>query len=149
MKVVGLMSGTSADAIDAALVEWPDAGDPRPFALLAYREEPIATELRDRIHRLAAGRVPGDETLAELAALDVLLGERFAECARRVVAEAGVELGAVAGIGSHGQTVAHHPERHATLQIGDPSVIAERTGCTTVADFRTRDMAAGMSWMRV
>lgn len=137
------MSGTSADGVDAALVEWPDAGPPRPFRLLAFREEPFEPELQDRIHRLAAARVPGAEALRELAELDVLLGERFAGAALALARDAGIGLEAVAAIASHGQTVAHHPERHATLQIGDPSCIAERTGCTTVADFRPRDVAAG------
>ena len=89
------------------------------------------------------GSTPGPETLRELAALDVLLGERFAEAAAAVAAEAGIALDAVRAVASHGQTVAHHPELRATLQIGDPSVIAERTGCTMVADFRPRDLAAG------
>jgi anhydro-N-acetylmuramic acid kinase len=143
VKVIGLMSGTSADGVDAALVEWPDSPEVRPFRLLGYRETPYPRALQERIHRAAAGRVPGPEALAELACLDVLLGERFASAAADVAASAGVGLGAVDAIASHGQTLAHFPERRATLQIGDPSVIAERTGCTTVADFRARDVAAG------
>jgi anhydro-N-acetylmuramic acid kinase len=137
------MSGTSADAIDAALVEWPDGPAARPFALRAYREVAWPPKLRRRIHQLAAGRVPAEEVLAELAELDVLLGERFAEAAGDVASAAGLTLEAVDAIASHGQTVAHHPERRATLQLGDPSRIAERTGVTTVADFRPRDVAAG------
>ncbi len=137
------MSGTSADGIDAALVEWPASEEARPFRLAAHVERPFEPELQARIHRLAAGRVPGPEALRELAALDVALGERFAEAARAAADKAGVALDQVDAIGSHGQTVAHHPELRATLQIGDPSVIAERTGCTVVADFRTRDVAAG------
>jgi anhydro-N-acetylmuramic acid kinase len=141
--MIGLMSGTSADGIDAALVEWPEGEAVRPFRLVAFREDPFAGELQDRIHRLAAGRVPGGDALRELAALDVLLGERFAAAAAAVAAEAGIPLSRIAGIGSHGQTIAHHPELSATLQIGDPSRIAERTGVATVADFRARDLAAG------
>jgi anhydro-N-acetylmuramic acid kinase len=143
MRVVGLMSGTSADAVDAALVEWPAGAAPRPFRLLAYREDPLPKELRDRIHRLAAGRVPGPDAVRELATLDVELGERFADSARAVVEQGGLTLQEIDAIASHGQTVGHFPERRATLQLGDPSVIAERTGCTTVADFRPRDVAAG------
>lgn len=143
MLVIGLMSGTSADGIDAALVEWPDDASIRPFRLVAHREEPFDEVLQDRIHRLAAGRVPGASALRELAALDVELGERFAAAAHALAATAGVALGDIAAIASHGQTVAHHPEHRASLQIGDPSVIAERTGCRTVADFRARDLAAG------
>jgi len=136
MLVIGLMSGTSADAVDAALVEWPDGPDPRPFRLRAYLEEPLPAELQRRVHRLAAGRCAPGEALRELAALDVALGERFAAAALAVADRAGVAPDAIAAIGSHGQTVAHHPELRATLQIGDPSLIAERTGIPTVADFR-------------
>jgi anhydro-N-acetylmuramic acid kinase len=143
MRVIGLMSGTSADGVDAALVEWPDGSEARPFTLLAFREEPLPPELQARIHRLAAGRVAGSSALRELARLDVEMGERFAVAAASVASSAGVPLAEVDAIASHGQTVAHHPEDRATLQIGDPSVVAERTGCTTVADFRPRDVAAG------
>jgi anhydro-N-acetylmuramic acid kinase len=137
------MSGTSADAIDAALVAWPDDGATRPFELLAFHEEPIEPALQDRVHRLAAGRVASATVLKELAALDVLLAERFAAAAAAVARAAGVALQAVDAVASHGQTVAHHPELGASLQIGDPSRIAERTGVTTVGDFRARDLAAG------
>jgi anhydro-N-acetylmuramic acid kinase len=143
MLVIGLMSGTSADSIDAALVEWPDTAEARPFRLLALHERAMPPELQSRIHALAAGEVPGARALEELAFLDVLLGERFAEAARGAADDAGVGLADVDAIASHGQTVAHHPEHHATLQIGDPSIVAERTGVTTVADFRPRDMALG------
>jgi len=143
MRVIGLMSGTSADGIDAALVEWPDGSAPRPFRLVAFREEPFAAELQERIHRLAAAAVPGPEALRELVRLDVLLGERFAAAAAALAEQAGIPLDSVDAIASHGQTVAHHPEDRGTLQIGDPSVIAERTGVTTIADFRPRDVAAG------
>ena len=137
------MSGTSADAVDAALVEWPGSAEVRPFRLLAFREDPLPDPLRTRIHRLAAARVPGPDVLRELLALDVELGERFAASAAAVAADAGVPLGDVAAIASHGQTVAHHPELRGTLQLGDPSVLAERTGRPVVADFRARDLAAG------
>jgi anhydro-N-acetylmuramic acid kinase len=137
------MSGTSADGVDAALVEWPDGASARPFRLLAHREDPLPASLQRRVHQLAAGRVDQAETLRELAVLDVELGERFAAAAAAVAGQADLPLDAVDAIASHGQTVAHHPEARATLQIGDPSLIAERTGCITVADFRPRDLAAG------
>lgn len=148
MRIIGLMSGTSADGVDAALVEWDSDTAPRPFRLIAFCETPYPSELQERIHRLAAGRLaPVDgapsDGLRELAALDVGLGERFAAAAIALVQQADVPLASIDGIASHGQTVAHYPELRATLQIGDPSVIAERTGCTTIADFRPRDIAAG------
>ena len=137
------MSGTSADGVDAALVEWPDGPETQPFRLLAFEETPLERAFQERIHRLAAGRLPAQDVLAELAGLDVELGERFAAAACALAKAAAVPLERIAAIASHGQTVAHHPERRATLQIGDPSVIAERTGRTVVADFRPRDLAAG------
>jgi anhydro-N-acetylmuramic acid kinase len=143
MLVIGLMSGTSADGVDAALVEWPEREDARPFRLLALAERPYPGALQARIHRLAAGEVPAVDALRELIALDVLLADRFAEAAEAAAREAGVALETVDAIASHGQTVAHHPDLAGTLQIGCPSRLAERTGCRVVADFRARDLAAG------
>ena len=137
------MSGTSADGVDAALVEWPDGVLERPLRLVAFREDRFPPDFQRRIHDLAAGRVPAGAVLAELAGLDVELGERFAAAASALADQAGLALSEIDAIASHGQTVAHHPERRATLQIGDPSLIAERTGCTTIADFRPRDLALG------
>jgi len=115
MFVIGLMSGTSADGVDAALVEWPDDAATRPFRLVAFHSERFDRALQDRIHQLAAGRLDGAVVLRELAALDVLLAERFAAAAAAVAREAGVPLAAIDAIASHGQTVAHHPELRATL----------------------------------
>jgi anhydro-N-acetylmuramic acid kinase len=143
MRVIGLMSGTSADGVDAALVDWPDDGAVRPFRLEGFREDPFEAELQDRIHALAAGRVAGSEVLRELLSLDVLLAERFAATAAALAREAGVGLEAVDAIASHGQTVAHQPDLSGSLQLGNPSRIAERTGVTTIGNFRSRDLAAG------
>ena len=143
LRVIGLMSGTSADGVDAAWVDWPDGPEATPFELVAFLEIPLGDELQARVHEVAAGRLPAGAGPAALVELDVLLGERFAEAAAAVAEKAGRSLEQVDAIASHGQTVAHHPERRATLQIGDPSVIAERTGATVVADFRARDVAAG------
>ncbi len=143
MLVIGLMSGTSADGIDAALVEWPDTEAATPFRLVAHAHLPHPALLQQRIHTLAAGGVPGPDVLREVASLDVELGERFAEAAHMGAKAAGLAIDRVDGVASHGQTIAHHPEHRASLQIGDPSVIAERTGCTTIADFRPRDLALG------
>ncbi len=132
---IGLMSGTSVDAIDAALVRF----DPRP-SVVAARSFPLARDLRARLRAIT------DQTPLGIAAqLDVELGRLFAAAALELLRDAGLPPAAVRAIGSHGQTIWHAPasEPPYTLQIGDPNVIAERTGITTVADFRRRDLAAG------
>jgi anhydro-N-acetylmuramic acid kinase len=121
------MSGTSADGISAALVRL------EPFAVLASGTLRFRPADQQRILRLKSA------TAAELSAANAWLGESFARAARRLIAKTGATVDV---IGSHGQTVFHEPGRH-TLQIGEPSIIAERTGITTVADFRPRDIAAG------
>ncbi|HIF97794.1 MAG TPA: anhydro-N-acetylmuramic acid kinase [Myxococcales bacterium] len=143
MLVIGLMSGTSADAVDAALVEWPGGTATRPFLLRAYRELPLGRSEQARVHALAAGEVDSGEAMRELIDLDRILGERFAEAAMAVADAAGVPLDDIDGIASHGQTIAHHPEVGGTLQIGSLALIAERTGCRVIGDFRPGDMAAG------
>jgi anhydro-N-acetylmuramic acid kinase len=141
MWVVGLMSGTSADAIDAALVEWPDEAQATPFRLMAYREFSHAEALQSEIHRLAAGDLAGTKMLEELIRLDRVLADRFAEATLSLLREAGVSPQEVAGIASHGQTVAHHPEHGGSLQIGCPARLAERLQRPVIADFRRRDLA--------
>jgi len=133
------MSGTSADAIDAAVVRVGAA--PADVELLALHSEPLDETLRARIHELVSGAVP----LRELLRLDALLGERFAAAALAAARAAGVRMEDVRGIGSHGQTVAHHPEPEVrgTLQIGSAAVIHARTGRPVVSDFRSADIAAG------
>ena len=143
VRVIGLMSGTSADGVDAALVEWPEGMLERPLHLLRVPPGSASARAPAADPRSRRRAVPAGEVLAELAGLDVELGERFAASAAALAEDAGVALSEIDAIASHGQTVAHHPARRATLQIGDPSVIAERTGCTTVADFRPRDLALG------
>lgn len=135
---IGLMSGTSADGIDAALVELTD----RP-RLLHSHSEPYPEALRRDLLDLADNQTP--IPLSELGRLDHRVGTCFAEAVQRLLQEAGVAAAEVTAIGSHGQTVAHFPdgEHPFSLQIGDPSVIAERTGILTVADFRRADLAAG------
>ena len=141
MIVVGLMSGTSVDAIDAAVVDLREEGDELRVRLLAYAETPHDEALRARVHVLfdpAAGRTD------ELCEVDFRLGESFAAAASAALARAGVAADLVA---SHGQTVWHQVDRDgrvtSTLQLGEPSLIAERLGATVVADFRPRDVAAG------
>ena len=135
---LGLISGTSADGIDAVLVRFEPV-----LTLLAARTYPWDGTVRERLLALATGAAA--MRLDAYGQLDVEVGECFARCANALLAEAGLEPADVAAIGSHGQTVCHRPhgDHPFTLQIGDPSVIAERTGITTVADFRRADVAAG------
>jgi anhydro-N-acetylmuramic acid kinase len=135
---VGLISGTSADAIDAALL----AFDPAP-RVLASRASAYAAPVRDAI--LALSRGNARTSLEALGELDVRVGRAFADAANQLLRAAGVSREAVAAIGSHGQTIRHRPRADPpyTIQIGDPATIAEHTGITTVADFRRRDVAAG------
>jgi anhydro-N-acetylmuramic acid kinase len=147
MKVVGLMSGTSGDGVDAAVVDIRGRAQDLRVRLLAFAPMPYPAALQRRIVAAAA-----QGTVAEICRLNVVLGEWFAKAALRAVKQAGLRTADVPLIGSHGQTI-HHlpaPEREAglglirsTLQIAEPAVIAERTGITTVADFRPRDLAAG------
>lgn len=143
MKVLGVMSGTSLDGVDAALLE-VGGESPETFSwrLLAFHSEGYRSRERDSIRStIESGGA------AELTRLHAVLGERFACCALSCCARAGVAPESVAAIGSHGQTVWHDPPaagaRGATLQLGDPATIAELTGIPVVSDFRTRDVAAG------
>jgi len=141
------MSGTSADGIDAALVEITREGNQPAVTLLHFERRPYPPGIRDRILRLA----DHPDALREVCRLNALLGEFFAQAALDLVEAARMSVTEVALIGSHGQTVCHLPIPVAegnlllrsTLQIGEPCVIAERTGRSTVADFRARDIAAG------
>jgi len=145
MKIIGLMSGTSADGVDAALVE-VSPGEPPRVVLLAHDTLSYPLGLRERILALASGGCTG-----ELCHLNAYLAELFADAARAISGKAGVDISEVSLIGSHGQTVQHLPVPRSeggrpirsTLQIGEPAVIAERTGVTTIANFRPRDLAAG------
>ncbi|HEY7379412.1 MAG TPA: anhydro-N-acetylmuramic acid kinase [Steroidobacteraceae bacterium] len=136
---VGLISGTSMDAIDAALVEIDGARCEVRHA----RATPYARELSEQLFRLIAR--PESVSLDEVGALDTAIGEAFAAAALELLQEAGVPAAEITAIGSHGQTLRHRPEGPYpfTWQIGNPDVIVERTGITTVADFRRRDVAAG------
>jgi anhydro-N-acetylmuramic acid kinase len=132
---VGVMSGTSLDGVSTALVRLTDT--PLGAELVAFRLEPYGAAERGQIvDAIARGRA------RELALLHVALGERFAGAVLQLLAAAGVSPREVSFIASHGQTVWHEPGR-ATLQLGDPAVVAERVGVQVVSDFRTRDVAAG------
>lgn len=147
MKVIGLMSGTSGDGVDAALVSVRGRGPSLRVTPLAFATYPYPASLRAR---LLASALRG--TVAEICHLNVVLGEVFAKAAHRVIRTAGLRAADVDLIGSHGQTLHHLPQPvhergvgqiRSTFQIGEPAVIAERTGITTVAQFRPRDLAAG------
>lgn len=147
LRLVGLMSGTSVDGIDAALVEIGQKDRALTWRLLAFECLPWPQDLREAI--LAAFQVA--TSLPFLLALDSRLGEAFADAAIQLVQNAGYARSAVDAIASHGQTIWHQPEPFAvgegwgrgTLQLGDGNVIAARTGCTVVSDFRRADMALG------
>jgi anhydro-N-acetylmuramic acid kinase len=125
-----LISGTSCDAIDAALVDFSEG-----VIVIAYEQHPLPEDLRAQLKR-------GPElTAREISALDRALGEAFAHAATELLPRGGDR---VAAIGTHGQTIYHHAEEPVhSWQIGDPSIIAQRTGITTVADLRSMDIAAG------
>ncbi len=134
------MSGTSADGIDAVVARISGAGRRLRARVLAHTHQGFPPVLRRRILEACL-----HGTVAEVCELNFLLGEHFARAALGAIRRARLKPADIAAIGSHGQTVHHLPNARtpSTLQIGEPAVIAERTGITTVADFRVRDMAAG------
>jgi anhydro-N-acetylmuramic acid kinase len=135
MYYIGLMSGTSMDAIDAALVEFDDKAN-----LKFYREYPIENSLRHQIRLINE-----KSDLGHIADLDHELGHLFANAVNNLLEEAKIKPEDIIAIGSHGQTILHKPDAtHKTsIQISDPNVICAETGITTVADFRRMDMAHG------
>jgi anhydro-N-acetylmuramic acid kinase len=145
---VGLISGTSADGIDAALVRFSEDDARTRCEVVCALTHPWEPAVRSRLVELGQG---GDaRSLDEIGTLDVQVATAFAEAARALLEACGTPAADVQAIGSHGQTVRHRPsgaarDGHAPFswQLGDPSLIAERTGVTTVADFRRRDIAAG------
>ena len=141
---LGLMSGTSLDGIDAALVEFSGYAErPDSARLVAFRTDPYDPEIASRLLEAVAGR-SGSKELCDLG---FELGERFSASVLALLADAGVAPSEVAAIGSHGQTVWHRPPASrrpgATLQIGESAVLAEQTGIDVISDFRVRDVAAG------
>ncbi|MBT5923213.1 MAG: anhydro-N-acetylmuramic acid kinase [Cellvibrionales bacterium] len=138
---IGLISGTSIDCIDAALV---DCSEDKPI-LLAHHEHPIDDFTKQAVAALC---LPGDNEIDRMGELDLQLGGLFADAAKQLLVKAKLSHKEIVAIGSHGQTIRHRPpkQNHSsgfTLQIGDANTIAEKTHITTVADFRRRDMAAG------
>lgn len=135
---IGLLSGTSMDGVDTAIV---DFSENRP-KLVAYHAEPIPESLREKTRLLC---VPGDNEINRLGAADVEWGNLFATATQNLLRHAEIPAQEIIAIGSHGQTIRHKPTDATpfTLQIGDPNVIAALTQITTIADFRRMDMALG------
>jgi anhydro-N-acetylmuramic acid kinase len=136
---IGLMSGTSIDGIDAALVDFGD----RNCRVLATLNHQYPDELRSAL--MLATREPEHCTVDMIGRLDNWVGEAFRDTAVELIAESKSDPQRIVAIGSHGQTLRHQPriDRPFTLQIGDPNIIAAGTGITTIADFRRRDLALG------
>ena len=142
MYYVGLMSGTSVDSVDAAVIALPPDGS----LLKAAVHYAIPAALRAEIQALCrAGEKPPSGELEGAMGVDTELGRLFAEAALAVIEQSGISKSSIRAIGSHGQTVRHRPDgrRPFSIQLANPSVIAEATGITTVADFRARDIAVG------
>ena len=140
---VGLISGTSLDGIDAALVDF-GAAQPTLITAATY---PFAPALHSELVALCQ---PGDNEIERMGRADRALGEALAAAVKALLDKAGIAATEVRAIGSHGQTIRHRPRLPGdssshpfTLQIGDPATIAHHTGITTIADFRRRDLAAG------
>jgi len=136
---VGLMSGTSLDAIDAVLVRINEKGK---LELVSFYNTPFPEHIPQQLRRLING---SSESIDTLCTLDTELAEIYAEATLELLSKSGYKATDIRAIGCHGQTIRHKPDcRHPySLQIGNPSVIAEKTRITTVADFRSRDIAAG------
>ena len=137
---IGLMSGTSIDGIDAVAASF----DQGQFKLVGSYSQTIPEQLKQDIQNLCQ---PGIDRVQLYAETDQLMGELFAEACLGLMAELGLTADQIAAIGSHGQTVRHSAPGQGNIsfsqQIGDPNIIAARTGCAVVADFRRKDMALG------
>lgn len=141
--IVGLMSGTSMDGIDAALVKIKGHGLETEIELIEFICSPYEPRLLEGLEEAGS-----NGSVSRISELNFLVGEAFAEAALRVIRQAGFSDADIDLIGSHGQTIYHNPPSYkngvpSTMQIGELDVIAERTGINTAGDFRTRDMAAG------
>ncbi|MFN8005646.1 MAG: anhydro-N-acetylmuramic acid kinase [Terriglobia bacterium] len=145
---IGLMSGTSMDGVDAALLEIAGAGRQTRLRLVHFVSIPFDPPVRQKLLHVASGNPVSAQVISHL---NFLLGEAYTETVTKLCEEAHVSFRQIDAIGCHGQTIFHQSEPGefcgrpmvSTLQIGEASLIAEQTGVTTVCDFRPRDMAAG------
>lgn len=135
---IGLLSGTSVDAIDAALVDFSTP----PLKLVATHSEAFDDEIKKQIQQLVFNQYT---TLENFGKLNTALGKLFAKAANELLKKSNIPADKINAIGSHGQTVFHHPndENPFSLQIGDANIIAALTNIKTVADFRSKDLALG------
>jgi anhydro-N-acetylmuramic acid kinase len=133
---VGLMSGTSMDGVDAVLADFSVS----PCQVLAHAYEPFSAGLRNDFNAL---QLVGDDEFQRGALAANALMDRCASAVKTLIAKGDVAAGAIVAVGVHGQTVRHHPELGFTIQLANPARLAEQTGIMVVADFRTRDVAAG------
>ena len=134
---IGIMSGTSLDAIDITLVSFKND----QFQIIKTHSHSWPEQLKERLKQL----IEKEDSLDEMLQLDQLCAEQYAQASLNCLELAGVSAGDIAAIGCHGQTIRHAPNQKPayTLQIGNPATIAEITGITTISDFRSRDIAAG------
>lgn len=147
MTVIGLMSGTSLDGMDIAIVDLQKRKENIDLELRYFQTVPYEKEIKKKLEKIV---VPSAAS-PEISSMNMLLGEVFAEGILHAIEDSGIQISDIKLISSHGQTIFHDSvlrkdvssHRPNTLQIGDISVIAERTGITTIGDFRTRDMAVG------
>lgn len=146
--VIGLMSGTSADGIDTALVRIKESEQGIKIKLIAFDCLKYSPRIKNFILDCSQENTV---TVKDICRLNFLMGELFAQAACHIVKKAKMNLEDIDLIGSHGQTICHLPDKEkisgveisSTLQVGEASIIAEKTGIVTVSDFRPRDMAAG------
>lgn len=147
-NVIGLVSGTSADGVDAAIVNIKGFGLNSKVKLVDFQTFPYSDKIKKEILKASS---PDTSRVDQICSLNFLLGKVFAEAALKIINKSNLKRKDIALIGSHGQTIYHIPHQcskentkiPSTLQIGEPSIIAEMTGITTVSDFRPRDIAAG------
>ena len=146
--VIGVLSGTSVDAVDIVLVKIKGKGKSSEIKVLDFRSYPINIKLKKHILRLSTDNKIKAE---DICRLNFVIGNLFAESVNKFISDKNLSAKDIDLIGSHGQTVCHFPankklfgfDSRSTLQLGDPSVIANRTGINVIGDFRTADVASG------
>ena len=134
---IGLMSGTSLDGVDGVLTGFADNG---AIHTIAAAYVPFPASLRAELMALQA---PGDNEIHREAICANKLAQHYAECVAQLLAHSGTPAGKVCAVGVHGQTIRHRPEHGYTRQINNPALLAELCGIDVIADFRSRDIAAG------